>query len=909
MMNDYSYLSHADTKYIDDLYQRYQQNPAGVDASWKCFFEGYELARSRDGDAPAAKDEKEIKMAALIHAYRSRGHLVANTNPVRKRREHHPKLALSDFGLSEADKALPFEASDLLGMERKKTGKEIVEQLQRIYTGSVGFEYMHIRDTEVLSWFTERCERAFLPYKPSLEEKTHILRKLNEAVVFENFLHTKYVGQKRFSLEGGESTIPALDAVLRMGLLLGVEEVVIGMAHRGRLNVLANIMKKTYEQIFSEFEGNLYVDEAMGDGDVKYHMGYTSQIATPDGKTLNVRLAPNPSHLEAVDAVVEGFARARIDGAYKARKKVLPVLIHGDAAIAGQGIVYELLQMSQLPGYAAGGTLHFIINNQIGFTTDYHEARSSIYCTDVAKIVDVPILHVNGDDVEAVVFCIETAMAFRQTFSRDVFIDMVCYRRYGHNESDEPKFTQPKLYQVIAKHPNPREIYHQRLMVREEADAQLAKDLDREFRDLLQDRLNMVRQKPLPYSLSPMEKAWQSLRCSKPEDFKTPVISSVKPAVMEKVFKALLTLPKGFVPIPQIKKVVEQRHKMFYEQKTLNWASAELLAYGTLLLEDKWVRLSGQDSKRGTFSHRHAVVRDAKTNEPYSVLNHIVGANKRFDICNSLLSEYGVLGFEFGYAMANPDALVVWEAQFGDFANGAQVIIDQFITSSYTKWHQMNGIVLLLPHGYEGQGPEHSSARLERFLQTSFGYNMFVCNPTEPANFFHLLRRQLLLPFRMPCVVMSPKLLFRHPKAVSPLSAFTQGGFQEVIPDKTVKTALVKRVLLCSGKVYYDLLEAREQCGDKATAIVRLEQLHPFPKQQLREVLSRYKGARRYWVQEEPENMGAYTYVLRFFSRGDLKVIARRGAASPATGHYKKHLEEREQLLSSVFAQKVLATG
>ena len=684
---------------------------------------------------------------------------------------------------------------------------------------------------------------------------------------------------------------------------MGVEEIMIGMAHRGRLNVLANIMGKTYEQIFNEFEGGAKPDLTMGDGDVKYHLGFSSQVKASNGQNVNLKLAPNPSHLEAVNPVVEGFVRSKLESEYNQDpNKIIPILVHGDAAVAAQGVVYEVTQMSKLEGYSTGGTIHFVINNQVGFTTDFDDARSSIYCTDVAKMVDAPVLHVNGDDPEAVVFCVQFATEYRQKFHRDIFVDMVCYRRHGHNESDEPKFTQPSLYNIISKHPNPREVYNKTLIDRGDVDAQLAKNMDKEFRALLQDRLNLVKQKPLPYTYQALEEAWRNLRRSQPADFDKSPSTSITDGTYDKVAKALTAIPKGFKPIKQIEKQLKQRNDMFFKNEELNWAAGELMAYGSLLSDGKKVRLTGQDVQRGTFSHRHAVLHDAETNEAYNSLNHIEGVSEPFNIYNSLLSEFGVMGFEFGYAMANPNALTIWEAQFGDFANGAQVMVDQFISCSETKWQRMNGLVLLLPHGYEGQGPEHSNARPERYLQLSAEYNMVVTNITTPANFFHALRRQLTWEFRKPLVVMSPKSLLRHPKVVSPKSDFLDGGFKELIPDTFVTQKSVKRVVLCSGKVYYELQEKQEKDQRKDIALIRIEQLHPFPVKQVNKLLDKYKNAEFCWLQEEPENMGYWTYILRMYKDQKLKLISRKASASPATGYAKVHADEQQRLITEAFA-------
>ena len=918
-MDKFTYIANAHVSYIDELYAAYKLDASSIDPSWKEFFDGFDFALTHYGEgigqsSPSGEVKstalsgtimeveslpQEIRVRAMIHAYRSRAHLRSKTNPVRERRDRKPIIDPENFGLGEGDMATIFEAGKEIGIGAASLS-QIVQALKTIYEGPMGFEFLYIRNAEMLDWFKSKIEKEALAFSPSYEEKKRVLSKLNQAVVFENFLHTKYLGQKRFSLEGGESTIPFLDAVINTAAQHGVEEVMIGMAHRGRLNVLSNIMGKTYEQIFSEFEGTSKPDLTMGDGDVKYHMGYSSDIVTPGQQKVHLKLAPNPSHLEAVNPVVEGFVRAKIDHAHKGdARKALPILIHGDAAVAGQGIVYEVTQMAGLKGYNTGGTIHFVINNQVGFTTDFDDARTSIYCTDVAKIIDAPVIHVNGDNAEAVVFAAKLAAEFRQKFSKDIFVDMVCYRRYGHNESDEPKFTQPELYNIISKHPNPREIYVKHLTERGDFDAQIASQMDAEFRQLLQDRLNMVKEKPLPYQATKFETEWANLRRSTPEDFEQSPETGITQEQIEKVAEAITLIPKGFKPIKQIEAQMKQRKEMFFESKELNWAAAELLAYGSLLLEGKTVRLTGQDVQRGTFSHRHAVIHDANTNQPFNSLLEMKDRKGQFYIYNSLLSEYAVLGFEYGYAMANPHALTLWEGQFGDFANGAQTMIDQFISSGETKWQKMNGLVMLLPHGYEGQGPEHSNARPERFLQLSAEYNMVVANITEPSNFFHLLRRQQAWEFRKPCVVMSPKSLLRHPKVTSPLDEFTSGRFREVLLDTTVKAKEVKRVVLCTGKVYFDLEEAREKEKNTQVALVRLEQLHPLPKKQIFDVLKSYKGAEVVWVQEEPENMGYWNYLLRLlYQELPMRVIARKSSASPATGYNKVHVEEQRNLVA-----------
>ncbi|MCE7059602.1 2-oxoglutarate dehydrogenase E1 component [Dyadobacter sp. CY343] len=919
-MDKYTYIANSDASYIEELYNSYKQDATSVDEGWQKFFEGFDFFQkypiNGNGHASAAASgkeaatvgkpdpgriRKEMEVVHLIRGFRSRGHLMATTNPIQKRKDRRPQLEITDFNLGPEDLETVFEAGvEVFG--RPATLKEIVESLKTIYTRNIGFEYLYIRDREQKSWLRKKIEKEALHMDFSVDEKKHILSKLNEAVVFENFLHTKYLGQKRFSLEGGETTIPALDAMINKAAEMGVVEVMIGMAHRGRLNVLANIMQKTYGQIFNEFEGNL-PDQVWGDGDVKYHMGFASQITTKDGNKVHLKLAPNPSHLEAVNPVVEGYIRARADGMYDSDyDRVLPVLIHGDAAVAGQGIVYEVTQMSALNGYYTGGTIHFVINNQVGFTTDFIDARSSIYCTDIAKIVDAPVLHVNGDDPEAVVYCMRLAVEYRQKFNKDIFIDMVCYRRHGHNEADEPKFTQPVLYKSIENHQNPREIYQKTLAERGDIDAQLAANMDKEFKQLLQERLDMVKQKTLPYTLPKLEQEWHTLRKSKPEDFEKSPETGVPLEVLQKIGKALTTTPENFNRLKQIDKLLKDREQMIFDKKEVNWATAELLAYGSILVEGNIVRLSGQDVQRGTFSHRHAVLRDVETNAAYNSLQHIQEGQGPFMIYNSLLSEYGVLGFEFGYSMANPNALVIWEAQFGDFANGTQVIIDQFVTSSETKWDRWTGLVMLLPHGYEGQGPEHSNARPERYLQLSANYNLIVANVTTPANFFHLLRRQLKFPFRKPLVVMSPKSMLRHPLCISPMDSLVNGSFQETIGDTYADPKKVKKVLLCTGKLYYELYERQQADKRDDVAIIRLEQMHPFPQTQVDAHLNQYADAKVYWVQEEPFNMGGWTFMLRMYKGAKpLSVIARESSASPSTGFSKIHAKEQAEIISRAF--------
>lgn len=902
-MDKYSYIANAHGNYLDELFKAYKDNPESIDESWKKFFEGFEFAQEKYGepDEPkAVATPKETAVRNLIYSYRAWAHLVSKTNPVRERRPHTAKLELSDFDLSEKDLETEFEVGAEVGLG-KASLRKILEKLKKVYAGSIGFEYNHIRDSNVSEWLKSKIETEGANISPSKEEKHRILSKLNEASGFENFLHTKFLGQKRFSLEGGENMIPALDKIINKGRELDAEEVVIGMAHRGRLNVLANIMGKTYEEIFSEFEGNQEVDLTMGDGDVKYHLGYSSHLETTSGKKMYVKLAPNPSHLEAVDPVVLGYCRAQIDDEYKGDLgKAIPILIHGDAAVAGQGIVYECIQMSLLEGYKTGGTIHFVINNQVGFTTDFADARSSIYCTDLAKIVDAPILHVNGDDAEAVQFCANLAIEYRQKFNKDIFIDMLCYRRHGHNESDEPKFTQPKLYNAIGKHPNPREVYVKKLTEQGDLSDSEVNKLEKEFKDKLQDRLNEIKEHPLPYKPQKIEEEWDHLRRSKEADFDKSPVTKVSQEMVDKVGKAISQVPKGFKPLRQIEKLIKDRKANFFEKKELGWADAELLAYGSLLAEGTIVRMTGQDVKRGTFSHRHAYFFDSNTNEPYCGLNNIQKDQQPLRIYNSLLSEYGVLGFEYGYAMATPNALVIWEAQFGDFANGAQIMIDQFIASAESKWQRMNGLVMLLPHGYEGQGPEHSSARMERFLQMCANENIIIANLTTSANIFHLMRRQVTWEFRKPAVVFSPKSLLRHQGTVSPMKDFTSGSFQEIIGDDYVTNKSVKKVLFCSGKVYFDLLEEQKKKKSKDVAVVRVEQIYPWPQKQIDAILKKYNKPKLVWVQEEPRNMGAWSFIKTRIEM-DFEVVARKISASPATGYSKIHKEEQAKLVKQAF--------
>lgn len=911
-MDKFSYLGNGDVVAIEELFQQYLKDNNSVEADWKQFFAGFEFARTNyegGGEIPQ-NVKKEFDVVSLINAYRSRGHLFTKTNPVRERRQYFPTLDIENFGLGQNDLETVFQAGTQIGIGAAKL-KDIISHLDTTYCQSIGAEYMYIRTPEVIKWLQEKMEGSKNTPKFSLDEKKVILNKLNQAVVFESFLHTKFVGQKRFSLEGAETTIPALDAVCEKGADMGIQDFVIGMAHRGRLNVLANILNKTYKDIFTEFEGRPSEDSVF-DGDVKYHMGYSSDQKSNNGKQVHLSLTPNPSHLEAVDPVVEGIARAKIDTLHGGdHNKVCPILIHGDAALAGQGIVYEVLQMSQLDGFKTGGTIHIVINNQVGFTTNYLDGRSSTYCTDVAKVVLSPVFHVNGDDVEALVYTSRLAMEFRQTFNRDVFIDVLCYRKYGHNEGDEPRFTQPLLYKAIAAHPNAREIYTKQLLAEGSIAADLAKEMETNFKNLLQEKLDEAKQTEKAKITSFLEGQWKGIKLAEPDAFDKSPDTSVDKKTFLDIAKKTVELPKDKKFFNKIQKLFDDRAAMI-NNDNYDWAMGELMAYATLMNEGHNVRFSGQDVERGTFSHRHAVVKVEDSEEEYRPLNNF-GAKGKLSIYNSLLSEYGVLGFEFGYAMSTPNELTIWEAQFGDFFNGAQIIIDQFITSAEAKWRRMNGLVMLLPHGYEGMGPEHSSARLERFLQQCAGNNMQIVNCTTPANQFHVLRRQIKRDFRKPLICFTPKKLLRYPTCVSSVKDFTTGGFQEVIDDSSATAKSVKKVVFCSGKVYYDLIEAKEKATTDDVAIVRLEQLYPFAAKQLKVILDKYKGATEFiWAQEEPENMGAWAFIMRMFMKADettsvqLKYIGRNENASPATGFSKSHAEQQQGILDKIFVKQLV---
>lgn len=899
-MDKVTYVGNADVNAIEHLYQSYVKDPESVDIGWQKFFEGFDFARTNyeDGGEIPENFQKEFKVINLINGYRTRGHLFTKTNPVRERRKYEPTLAIENFGLDASDMDTVFQAGEQIGIG-PATLRDIIADLQQCYCQSIGIEYMYMREPERLEWFRNSIEVKNRP-QFNTERKTHIYKKLVQASNFEAFLGKKYVGQKRFSVEGGEALIPALDALVEKGSDLGVEYFVMGMAHRGRLNTLTNIFQKRPQDIFSEFEGKEFDADDAFDGDVKYHQGYTSSIKTKGGKEVGLTLAPNPSHLEAVDPVVQGIARAKVDHILKDETKVCPVMIHGDAAVAGQGIVYEVVQMALLDGYRAGGTIHIVVNNQVGFTTNFHDARSSTYCTDVAKTTLSPVFHVNGDDVEAVIQTIEIAMEYRQKFNRDVFIDLLCYRKYGHNEGDEPKFTQPNLYNIIAKHPNPKDIYLKQITAEGAISSDVATKLENEYNDYLENEFETARKNEKAVVWDFLSSAWEGFRHSKSSDFDSSPETGIKKEKLVELGKKLATLPEGKKYFRKIQKIFDDRLAAV-ESNNLDWGTAEMLAYATLLEEGIPVRISGQDVERGTFSHRHAVVKTEDNEEEIETLNMLSDKQARFSVYNSLLSEYAVLGFEYGYSLATPKGLTIWEAQFGDFFNGAQIMIDQFITAGEDKWSTQSGLVMLLPHGYEGQGAEHSSGRMERWLQQCADDNIQVVNTSTPANHFHLLRRQLVRPFRKPLVVFSPKMLLRYPAATSTLEEMAKGNFQEVIDDPNAKAGQVDTLVFCSGKFYYELKEKAADMGVDNLAFVRVEQLYPLPQKQIDAIVAKYNAKNILWAQEEPANMGAWTYMAMSLRHIPFIGITRPASAAAAEGSKKLHERRLKQLFADVF--------
>lgn len=910
---DYSSpLNSQEISSLEDMYQSYMSDPLSVEESWRHFFSGFDLALKhfpqKPGLAGSENIQKEFAILNLIQGYRQRGHLFTRTNPVRKRRNYTPTLDIENFGLSSSDLEVVFQAGNEIGIGAAKL-KDIIAHLEATYCDSVGVEFVYIRHPEVVNWLKQKMESTRNRQEYTDEKRRHFYYHLKLAVGFENFIHKKFVGAKRFSLEGGEALIPGLDAVIEKGAELGIEEFVIGMAHRGRLNVLANIMEKPYERIFKEFYATEYEDD-ISLGDVKYHLGYDSEVETDNGNKVKLKLLPNPSHLETVAGLVEGLSRSRIDSEYNGDfSKLAPILIHGDAAIAAQGIVYETIQMSQLPGYKTGGTIHMVINNQVGFTTNYMEARSSTYCTDIAKVTRSPVFHVNGDDVEAVIYTVKLALEFRQRYQQDVFIDILCYRKYGHNEGDEPRFTQPTLYKIIANHPNPRDIYGRKLVEMGIMSTEEAREKVQKFDHLLEEKYKLSEKIQkldirnfLLTEYAPFERIAKGA-------FNYKAHTAVPRIKLEAIAEKINTLPADMKFFSKVNRIVADRRNMILENN-LDWAMAELLAYASLVEEGIQVRLSGQDSERGTFAHRHAAFTMEDVDEKYIPLKHVSENQAPFNVFNSLLSEYAVLGFEYGYSLAQPNGLTIWEAQFGDFANVAQVVIDQYIASAYEKWGLINGVTLLLPHGYEGQGPEHSSARMERFLNLAAGNNMQIVVPTTPANFFHLLRRQVKWNIRLPLIVFTPKSLLRHPQVVSTLDELSHGTFKEVIDDAFADTEKVKRIIFTNGRLYYDLLKRRNEEEANCVAIVRLEQIYPLPEKQMEEIIQKYRHAKTiYWAQDEPENQGAWPYLQRKIGQWGFHVAARPESASPAGGLIEQHRRRLQKILNKVFEADEYCVG
>ena len=909
-MDNFSFLNAAHSGFFSELYDQYLKDPDSLEPSWKAFFQGYDFANSDflkgeilDGISTQIPDhvQKEFKVINLINGYRSRGHLFTKTNPVRDRRTYRPTLEIINFGLDQDDLSTIFNAGEIIGLGPQPLSI-IIKHLEDIYCQSIGVEYMYIRQPEVISWIQKKLNVNDNQANFSDSQKKKLMTKLIEAVSFENFLHTKYVGQKRFSLEGGESLIPALDILIEEAANKGVEEFVMGMAHRGRLSTLVNIFGKSAKSVFSEFDGKDY-EEKIFDGDVKYHLGWTSQRVTENEKKINLNIAPNPSHLETVGSVVQGISRSKLDKYFKNdSRKVLPIIVHGDAAIAGQGLVYELVQMARLEGYQTGGTIHVVVNNQIGFTTNYLDGRSSTYCTDVGKVTLSPVLHVNADDVEAVVHAVLFALDFRLEFKRDVFIDLLGYRKYGHNEGDEPRFTQPKLYKLISKHPNPKNIYATKLISESLMSNDEIKKIESDYRLKLEDQLHDSRKVETTRITDFMNDEWADFDKVDQRIMIKPVDTTYPRIKLDKIVEKISSLPNDKKFINKIKKLVNNRQVMYDENK-LDWSMAEHLAYGSLLEEGYDVRISGQDVERGTFSHRHAIIKVEESEEEISLLNNISDKQGKFTIYNSLLSEYGVLGFEYGYAMADPKSLTIWEAQFGDFSNGAQIIIDQYLFSGEDKWKTQNGLVLFLPHGYEGQGAEHSSARMERYLQLCAKDNVFVANCTTPANMFHILRRQLKANYRKPLIIFTPKSLLRHPMVHSSVDEFVKGEFNFLIDDNTVLVEDVKSLVFVTGKFYYDIFEERDRLGRKDIAIVRLEQLFPLPKEHIRSIIKKYKNADDIvWAQEEPINMGAYAHLLiNLKEASSFRIASRRFYAATAAGSSARHIKRHKEVIDYVF--------
>lgn len=915
-----SFATRVNLDLLEENYRRWQENPESVDSGWSAFFEGFELGNlpGRNGSAATAapphagavvrEGPLQTRIDGLVYAYRTLGHTIARLDPLAEKRPQNPLLTLRELGFSEKDLDLQVSSKFFLD-GRKMTLREMIATLEGMYADTIGTEFMHIQNTRIRNWVRHRLESRPPKRQASRDVQIRLLRTLLEAEAFEIFLHTRYTGQKRFSLQGAESLMLILDAILQKCPGHGIEEICMGMAHRGRLNVLANFLKKSLNLIFTEFSTNYIPDLVAGDGDVKYHLGYHTVRKLPSGGEVEIRLAANPSHLEAVDPVVEGTARARqrIRKDTEFRRKVLPLLLHGDAAFAGQGIVAETLNMSQLPGYSTGGTVHVVVNNQIGFTTLPEDARSSRYATDIAKMIEVPIFHVNGDDPLAVLFVTETALDFRQEFGQDVVIDMYCYRKYGHQEVDEPSFTQPDLYARIDKRPSVTQLYKSELLEAGILSEDDAASLETEFELRLEITLDDVKASE-QRSANEKTKFTGSTAVFQPHYTSSSVPTAINEKTLRQIVDGLTRVPEGFNILPKVQRIIlDNRRKAFENGGPYDWGFAEALAFGSLLLEGIPVRLSGQDSRRGTFGQRHAVIYDAKTGEAYIPLLHLSDKQARICVYNSLLSEVAVLGFDYGYSLDYPNMLCLWEAQFGDFANGAQTIIDQFIVSAESKWQRPSGLVMLLPHGYEGQGPEHSSARLERFLQACAEDNIQVCNPSTSAQYFHVLRRQVKRKFVKPLILMTPKSLLRAEQASARTEDFTSGGFSEILDSpKAGPAKTMERVILCSGKVYYDLLNYREAQKIVNAAIIRVEQLYPLAEKKLRTMVEAFpKTARLVWCQEESQNMGAWSFIeprLRALFHREISYAGRNASASPAVGALAVHKREQACVVEEAFS-------
>ena len=902
-MDPYSFLNTAHTAYFAELYDQYLINPKSVEPSWRAFFQGFEFGidKVEKGEFHIPENIlKEFKVVKLINGYRTRGHLFTKTNPVRERRTYKPSLELENFDLSIHDLKEIFDAGEILGLGPSSL-QDILIHLEKIYCDSIGIEYMYIRTPERIKWIQNKLNANDNHPIFSNKEKKHILNKLIQASNFETFLHKKYVGQKRFSLEGGESLIPALDSIFEKAAEMGVKEFIVGMSHRGRLNTLSNIFGKPAKEIFSEFDGKDYKEQIF-DGDVKYHLGWTSNRKSDKGFNIYMNLAPNPSHLESVGPVVQGIARAKQDKYFEGEEEyVLPVIIHGDAALAAQGVVYEVVQMERLKGYRTNGTIHIVVNNQIGFTTNYIDGRSSTYCTDVGKVNLCPILHVNADDVEAVVHASNFALEYRMKYKRDVFIDLLGYRKYGHNEGDEPRFTQPKLYKAISKHLDVKTLYASKLIAEKVISKDDFEKMELDYKKSLDQGLEISKKKKNVIITPFMQHEWVGMKRVKKDSMLLNFDTSVEKKNLDKIAESIFSLNAQNKFLKKVVKLMNDRKKMYFEDDKIDWAIAEMLAYGSILNESYNVRISGQDVERGTFSHRHAILKDEESEENFIPLNHLNKFQGNFEIYNSTLSEYGVMGFEYGYALSNPNTLTIWEAQFGDFSNGAQIMIDQYLSSAEDKWKLQNGLVLMLPHGYEGQGAEHSSARMERYLQLCAKNNMYVANCTTPSNLFHILRRQVVTSFRKPLILFTPKSLLRHPKVISTKNDLVSGAFLPVIDDN-INEKKVKSLVFCSGKFYYDLVDFRDKNNIDNVALVRIEQLFPLPVDEIMSLVNRYETEDIVWAQEEPRNMGSWSHLMVHLDIAkSFRVASRRFYGSPASGSPARFKKRHKQVIDYVF--------